>query len=63
MAQVSKIVLVEYYKCLALFLEVEANKLLPHCPYDHRIPLQEGFTSLFGLIYSLSQIELEASKK
>jgi hypothetical protein len=50
-------------KFLPLFSEAEANNLPPHCPYDHRIPLKEGFTPPFGPIYSLSQTELEALKK
>jgi hypothetical protein len=54
---------VEYHKFLPLFSEVEANKLLLHHPYDHRIPLKEGFTPLFGPIYLLSWTELEALKK
>jgi hypothetical protein len=54
---------VEYHKFLPLFSEAEANKLPPHHPYDHRIPLKEGFTPPFGPIYSLSRTELEALKK
>jgi hypothetical protein len=46
-----------------LFSEAEANKLPPHRPYDHRIPLKEGFTPPFGPIYSLLRTELEALKK
>jgi hypothetical protein len=53
----------EYHKFLPLFSEVEANKLPPHRPYNHQIPLKEGFTPPFGPIYSLSRIELEALKK
>jgi hypothetical protein len=63
MAQISETVPVEYHKFLPLFSEVEANKLPPHHPYDHRIPLKEGFTPPFGPIYSLSWTELEALKK
>jgi hypothetical protein len=54
---------VEYHKFLLLFLEAEANKLPLHCPYNHQIPLKEGFTPLFRPIYLLSQTELEALKK
>jgi hypothetical protein len=53
----------EYYKFLPLFSEAEVNKLPPHRPYDHRIPLKEGFTPPFGPSYSLSWTELEALKK
>jgi predicted aspartyl protease len=60
---ISDIIPPEYHKFLLLFSEVEANKLPPHRPYDHRIPLKEGFTPPFGPIYSLSRTELEALKK
>jgi hypothetical protein len=63
MAQISETVPAEYHKFLALFSEAEANKLPPHRPYNHQIPLKEGFTPPFGPIYSLSQRELEALKK
>jgi hypothetical protein len=63
MAQISEIVPVEYDKSLPLFSEAEANKLPPHYPYNHRIPLKEGFTPPFRPIYSLSWTELEALKK
>jgi hypothetical protein len=42
---------------------MEANKLPRHCPYDHHIPLKDGFTPPFGPIYSLSRTELEALRK
>jgi hypothetical protein len=42
---------------------MEANKLPPHRPYNHRIPLNDGFTLPFGPIYSLSRTELEALRK
>jgi predicted aspartyl protease len=63
MAQISETVPAAYHKFLPLFSEAEANELPPHCPYDHRIPLKEGFTPPFGPIYSLSRTELEALKK
>jgi predicted aspartyl protease len=44
---ISDIIPPEYHKCLPLFSEAEANKLPPHCPYDHRIPLNEGFIPPF----------------
>ena len=50
----------EYQEFHSLFSEKEANKLLPHRPGDHRIPLKEGTTPLFGPLYSLSRQELEA---
>jgi hypothetical protein len=42
---------------------MEANKLLPYHPYDHHIPLKDGFIPPFGPIYSLSRTELEALRK
>jgi hypothetical protein len=63
MAQILETVPAEYHKFLPLFSEAEANKLLPHHPYNHRIPLKERFTPLFRPIYSLSWTELEAVKK
>jgi predicted aspartyl protease len=47
---ISDIIPLEYHKFLPLFCKVEANKLLPHRLYDHRIPLKEGFTPPFGPI-------------
>jgi hypothetical protein len=61
--KITDIVPPEYHKFLPLFSEAEANKLPPHCPYDHHIPLKEGFTPAFGPIYSLSRTELEALQK
>jgi hypothetical protein len=60
---ITDIVPPEYHKFLPLFSEMEANKLPPHRPYDHRIPLKEGFTPPFGPIYSLSRTALEALRK
>jgi len=53
----------EYHSFLPLFYESIANKLPPHRPYDHRIPLKEGFKLPFGPLYSLARHELEACKK
>jgi hypothetical protein len=61
--KITDIVPPEYHKFLPLFSETEANKLPPHHPYDHRIPLKDGFTPPFGPIYSLSRTELEALRK
>jgi len=33
----------EYHSFLPLFCKSNANKLPPHHPYDHCIPLKEGF--------------------
>jgi hypothetical protein len=61
--KITDIIPPEYHKFLPLFSETEANKLPPHRPYDHRIPLKDGFTPPFGPIYSLSRTELEALRK
>jgi hypothetical protein len=61
--KITDIVPPEYHKFLPLFSEAEANELPPHCLYDHRIPLKEGFTPPFGPIYSVSRTELEALRK
>jgi hypothetical protein len=58
--KITNIIPPEYHKFLPLFSEVEANKLLLHCPYDYRIPLKEDFIPPFRPIYPLSQMELEA---
>jgi predicted aspartyl protease len=61
--EITDIVPPEYHKSLPLFSEVEANKLPPHRPYDHCIPLKEDFTPPVGPIYPLSRTELEALRK
>ena len=38
----------EYHSFLPLSCESIANKLPPHRPYDHCIPLKEGFEPPFG---------------
>jgi len=53
----------EYHSFLPLFWESIANKLPPQRPYDHRIPLKEGFEPPFGPLYFLIRHELEACKK
>jgi hypothetical protein len=53
----------EYHQYLPLLSEAEANKLPPHHPYDHRIPLKDNFTPPFSPIYPLSRTELEALRK
>ena len=49
----------EYYNFLLLFKKALAKGLLPYRPYDHKIPLAEGFTPPFRPIYSLSRVELK----
>ena len=48
----------EYHNFLPLFSEIVARELPPHRPYDHSIPLKNGFNPPFGPIYSLSRVEL-----
>ena len=38
----------EYHEFLPLFSEAVAKAVPPHRPYDHKIPLREGFTPPFG---------------
>ena len=61
-ANLKEIVPVDYHEFLPLFDEVIARELPPHRPYDHLIPLKEGFTPPFGPIYSLNRVELETLK-
>jgi hypothetical protein len=53
----------EYHKYLKIFKKVNADKLPPHRPCDHRIPLEDGFQPPFGPLYSLSCPELEELKR
>jgi hypothetical protein len=53
----------EYYKYLKIFENVNADKLPPHHPYNHKIPLEDGFQPPFGPLYSLSRPELEEQKR
>jgi hypothetical protein len=53
----------KYHKCLKIFENVNANKLPPHCLYNHKIPLEGGFHPPFGPLYSLYHPELEELKR
>jgi hypothetical protein len=53
----------EYHKYLKIFEKVNADKLPPHHPYDHKIPLGDGFQPPFGPLYFLSHPELEELKR
>ena len=53
----------EYHEYAELFSDKEAEKLPPHRPYDHQIPLEPGSTPPFGTIYSMSPTELETLRK
>jgi hypothetical protein len=56
------IVLPEYHDYLKVFENTNANKLPPHCPSDHTIPLMDRFKPPFGPLYLLSHPELEELK-
>jgi len=51
-------VLVCYYKHLEVFLRKEANKLVEHQLYNHKIILEEGKQLGFRPLYGMSQNEL-----
>jgi hypothetical protein len=53
----------EYHQYLKIFEKVNADKLPPHRPYDHKIPLEYSFQPPFGLLYSLSCPQLEELKR
>jgi hypothetical protein len=53
----------KYHKFVDLFSKRKADKLPPHRPYDHRIPLEPNTTPPFGTIYKMSPVELEAARK
>src|SRR6202140_4720638 len=53
----------EYHEFTELFSKREAEKLPPHRPYDHEIPLVPGAKPAFGTIYSMSPTELETLRK
>jgi len=50
----------KYAEYAQVFSKVHADKLPPHRPYDHVIPIVEGATVPFGPVYNLSQTELKA---
>ena len=53
----------EYQEFADLFRKEEADKLPPHQPYDHTIPLEQGKTPPFGPIYKCSPGELDTIRK
>jgi len=53
----------EYHEFLPLFSGAVAKALPQHRPYDHKIPLREGFMSPFWPLYSLSKTELQVLKE
>jgi hypothetical protein len=60
---IKAIIPTEYHKYLKIFENINADKLPPHRPYDHKIPLEDGFQPLFGPLYSLSRLELQELKR
>jgi DNA replication protein DnaD len=60
---IESIIPYEYHKYLKIFENINADKLPPHCLYDHKIPLEDGFQPPFGRLYSLSHPELEELKR
>ena len=50
----------QYHDFANVFSKSKADSLLPHCPYDLKIPVEEGSQLPLGPIYSLSPLELEA---
>jgi len=49
----------KYAEYAQVFSKMQADKLPPHRPYDHNIPVVEGATVPFGPVYNLSQTELQ----
>jgi len=61
--RIKELVPKDYHEYLPLFKKAVAEVLPPHCPYDHKIPLKEGFTPPFGPLYCLSKLELQALRQ
>ncbi len=57
------IVPVQYHSYLDVFSKASADKLPPHRPFDHHMPLMEGKQPPFGPIYSISDKELKALRE
>jgi len=52
-----------YHYCLDLFCPSPAEKLAPHCTFDHAIDLKPDTQPPWGPIYPLSQKQLDALAK
>jgi hypothetical protein len=50
----------KYQEFANVFSKAHSEVLAPHCPYDLKIELEDSAQLPFGLIYSLSQLELAA---
>ena len=53
----------KFHEFFELFSEKETNKLTPHRPYDHKINFIKRKQPGYGLLYSMSQGELQILKK
>jgi hypothetical protein len=62
-SNIKAIVHPEYHHYLKVFEKVNADKLPPHRPCNHKIPLEDAFQPPFGPLYSLSHPELEELKR
>ena len=52
-----------YHDFCPMFSEIATQELPLHRPYDHSIPLKDGFNPPFGPTYSLSRVELDALRE
>ena len=59
----AKKLLIEYHDFFNVFSQADSDILLPHRPYDHKIPLIKEKTPPWGPLYSISQDELKILKK
>jgi hypothetical protein len=62
MPELKTIVTQEYHKYLKIFKKVNADKLYPHHPCNHKIPLVDDSQPPFSLVYPVSLPELEKLK-
>ena len=53
----------EYHNFLNIFSWADSDILIPHHPYDYKIPLMKEKTPLWILLYNMSQDELKILKK
>ena len=53
----------KYHEFLPLFKKAIADVLRPHRPYDYKITPKEGFSTLFGPLYSFSRPKLQALRE
>ena len=53
----------KYHDFLDVFSRVDVDIQPPHRPYNHKIPLMEEKTPLWGFLYSMSQDKLKVLKK